>query len=449
MSESSRKTEDDLRRRAARSLVGGVSSGWSYLLDGPAYIERAEGARLYTRSGETLIDYNVGWGSLLLGHDPPALRAALTRALEDGFLFHYDSEQHIALAEKICGLVPCAERVRLVNSGTEATMHALRLARAATGKTKVLKFEGHFHGLHDSLLFSTTSSDRLGEMGPTGEISSVAGSPGVPEALQALCVTIPFNDIPALEQALIRHGEELAAVILEPIFFNAGCVSPDPGFLETLRALCTRHGVILIFDEVLTGFRVALGGAQERYGVTPDLACLGKALGCGMPAAAIVGKAEVMDRLFPLGPVDVSGTYTGKLLTVVGTLAALGELSKPGFYERLHHLQRLLVEGLRGLFDAHGVPVWIEGYGGRVGVYFGLEERPRDLRAIMAGWNAKYCERFYRATAAKGLYAFLNPLPYGPEAITLCAAHTEQDVQDTLSRVEDVLHQLPYATPTP
>lgn len=434
-----------LEQRAEDALVGGVSAGWNYLLDGPRYFREARGAHVFDTAGQRHIDYMMGWGSLLLGHDPEPLRAALLEVLQGGFLFQYETPLHVELAERIRALAPGAERVRLANSGTEATLHALRIARAATGRAKVIKFEGHFHGLHDGLLFGTDSSPRLGHGRGDGSFEPVAGSAGMPESLGELCLVLPWNSPEALERAVALHRGELAAVILEPIAFNMGCVAPDPGFLEFVRELTAREGIVLIFDEVLTGFRLAPGGAAEYLGVTPDLACYGKALGCGMPIAAVAGRRDLMATISPLGGVEVSGTNTGRILTVAGAIAALREIARPETHARLAALQDLLVRGLRTVLDRHGVPAYVEGHGGRIAVYLGLTERPRDLRAIVAGWDRAYHLECYKAARERGLYGFLNPLPYSPEAITLSTAHSRQDIEETLNVLDTVLARLPYA----
>jgi glutamate-1-semialdehyde 2,1-aminomutase len=435
-----------LRQRAEQSLVGGVASGWNHLsLIGPLYFERAHGAYLYDVDGARYIDYFLGWGSLLLGHDPSGVRAALLDVLQQGFCHEYEMESQVLLAEKICAIVPCAERVRLANSGTEATMYALRIARSRTGKNKVIKFEGHFHGLHDGLLFATDSSPRLGAVREGGEIEPVPGSSGVPGSLGEMVIVLPFNDTEAFARAVERHRADLAAVIMEPIAMNLGCIPPDRAFLDAVRRLTRQNGIILIFDEVLTGFRVALGGAQEHYGVTPDLACFGKALGCGMSIAAVAGQKEIMEEIYPPGQVQMGGTNSGRILAVAGALAALEALSRPGFYEHLHALTDRVVAGMISLTAKYGIPAHVEGIGGRIGVYFGLERPPRNMRDILDGWNqAFHNECYLKATLEKGLYGVFHPLPFCPESMTLCAAHTREDVDETLDKIEDIFKQVPY-----
>lgn len=396
--------------------------------------------------GNEYLDFFMGWGSLILGHSPKRVRDKLVEILDNGFCHEYETEFHVRLAEQICSLVPCAERVRLANSGTEATMYAIRLARSKTKKSKIIKFEGHFHGLHDALLYANDSSPRLGELREGGEIEPVAGCSGVPQALNELVIVLPFNDTEAFTRAIERHHAELAAVIMEPVALNLGCITPDPGFLETVRRLTRDKGIVLIFDEVLTGFRIALGGAQERYGVLPDLACYGKALGAGMSIAAVAGPREIMDELSPIGQVQMGGTNSGRIMAVAGALATLEELCRPGFYDRLSALTEQFVSGMKSLTSTYGIPAYVEGIGGRIGVFFGLTQRPRNMREIVAGWNQDFHKRCYLAALnEKRLYGVLHPLPYSPESITLCDAHTPEVIAETLNRIEEIFKVIPYA----
>jgi glutamate-1-semialdehyde 2,1-aminomutase len=367
--------------------------------------------------------------------------------MELGFGFQYETQTHGELAREICQSVPGAQKVRLANTGSEATLHALRVAREVTGRPKIVKFEGHFHGLNDYLLYGVDcSSPVLGERLEDGAIRPSPGSSGLPdEALGPLIIVLPFNDLDALQATFEREGDEIAGVILEPIALNIGCIAPDPGFLAALREMCDAHGALLIFDEVLTGFRVARGGAGELFGVTADLVCLGKALGCGIPVAALAGKREYMEVLTPKGEVQMAGTNTGRHMSVCGTLAALRAMAQPGFYQHLNSLNDQTIAGCRALFERYGVPAYVEGYGGRIGIFIGTEERPRNFREVVQRWNrpfhvACYREAYYR----KGLYGFLLPLSVCPEPITLSAAHTSELINETLNRLEDILKALPY-----
>lgn len=436
---------NSMRDRADRVLVGGVSASWNHLSHlGPVYFKKAEGSRITDVDGNEYIDYLIGWGSLLLGHNPPAIREAITQALEVGFGFQYESPFHVELAEKITEVVPGAEMVRLCNSGTEATMHAIRLARVVTRKNKVIKFEGHFHGQNDYLLYSVDASPHLGVIRGLGDIQPIPGSEGIPGLLEELIIPLPFNDIEAFVTAVKKHKNDLAAIILEPISLNIGCVKPIPEFLQTLRQVSEEEGIVLIFDEVLTGFRVALGGAQEYFNIIPDLACFGKAIGCGMPIAALAGKKKFMQGLVPIGKGQMSGTNTGRLITVLGTLFALRELAMPGVYEYITNLNDTFVNGFAKLMENYSIPGYVQGAGGRVGIHFGLSSQPTDYRQIIREWNGNFTVACFRKAFEKGLYGFFLPLSNCPEPITMSLAHTVEDIYETLNRVEDIFREIPY-----
>ncbi|MFD5854016.1 aspartate aminotransferase family protein [Cytobacillus pseudoceanisediminis] len=438
----------DLKNRAEGVLVGGVSASWNYFEEvGPIYFKNAEGAYLQDVDNNKYIDYLVGWGSLILGHKPEFIKNVFNEAFENGFGFQYETENHIRLAEKIIELVPGAEMVRLCNSGTEATMHAIRLARVKTNKNKVIKFEGHFHGIHDYLMYSMDSSPNMGRIKGLGDIEPVPGSGGIPGVIDQLVIPLPFNDIEAFREAVKNNKDDLAAIILEPISLNIGCIKPDKTFLEELRKISKEEGIVLIFDEVLTGFRVALGGAQELYNITPDLACFGKAMGCGMPVAALTGKKEFMEGLAPVGKGQMSGTNTGRILTVLGTLAALNELQTVNPYEHINKLNDTFIKEMQALLDTYSIPGYVDGAGGRIGIHIGLEEKPRDYRHIIKDFNHDFTlECFKKALYEKKLYGFFMPLPNAPEPVTFSAKHTLNDLYETLNRVETIFKEIPYFT---
>ncbi|WP_457786648.1 aspartate aminotransferase family protein [Geobacillus sp. Geo 8.1] len=437
---------EELRRMAEQVLVGGVSSAWNHFPEvGPIYFEKAEGNKLIDVDGNEYIDYIVGWGSLFLGHNPPVIREAINQALEIGYGFQYESKYHIELAEKITQIVPGAEMVRLCNSGTEATMHAIRLARLKTGKNKVIKFEGHFHGLHDYLLYSLDTSPHLGKIRGLGDIEPIPGSGGIPGVLDDLVIPLPFNDLEAFVHAVKLHRDDLAAIILEPFSLNIGCVKPKEGFIEAIRKISEEEGIVLIFDEVLTGFRVSLGGAQEYLGIIPDLACFGKAISGGLPLAALTGKKEFMLGLEPVGKGQMSGTNTGRLINVIGTLSVLKELEKPGVYDYITEINDLFVNEMTNLMNQYSIPGYVQGIGGRIGIHFGLREQPVDYRHIIRDWNKEFTVAcFQKALLEKGLYGFFLPLSNCPEPITMCLSHTKEDIFETLNRVESIFKEIPY-----
>ncbi|MFX0560984.1 aspartate aminotransferase family protein [Tepidibacillus infernus] len=435
-----------LKNKAEKSLVGGVSAAWNHLEEiGPIYFKEAKGSHLIDVDGNDYIDYLVGWGSLFLGHNPKMIRDAVISSFDTGFGYQYETEGHIELAEKLKKYIPSADLVRLCNSGTEATMYAIRIARSKTGKNKILKFEGHFHGLHDYLLYSMDTSPYLGEIHGPGKIDPIPGSTGIPNVIDDLIITIPFNDIEAFTEAVKHNRNDLAAVIMEPISLNIGCVKPEKEFLNTVRNLTKENDIILIFDEVLTGFRLGLGGAQEYLKIEPDISCFGKALGSGMPIAAVVGQEEFMNDLTPKGKNQMSGTNTGRNFAVYGTLAVLNELEKPGVYEHIWYLNDTFIREVTNLLNKYSIPGFVDGVGGRIGVHFGLEKQPKDYREIIANFNKEFALEVYKkAFYEKGLYGVFLPLSNTPEPITFSLAHSKQDLFETLNRIEDIFREVHY-----
>jgi len=435
-------TQDPLFKEAKKYMIGGVSAGGRFhpALKRALFLERAEGCRLYDIDGNEWIDYHSSSGAAFLGYNHPEIRSALEQALEMGFFLNFETPYHKELAALICEMVPCAEKVRLANSGTEATLAALRLARAYTGKSKILKFEGHFHGMHEFVFYNWHS--HIGEQKESGELKPIQDSAGIPSAMDDLVVVIPYNDIDLFKETLHRHGREIAAVILEPVLYNAGCIETDRGFLKEIQNITAEAGAVLIFDEVLSGFRMAKGGAQEYYGVTPDITTLAKALGCGMGIAALVGKDEIMKYLNPEGSVVVSGTYTGALVTVMGALAALKILNSPGFYDDINRKADYFYNRFNDLFKKTGVAGHLQGLGARFGLYFGCTETVRDFRAAASCYNLAAGKRFIELAVENFLYFH----DYGDSIVPMhagfTAVHTQKDFDETLERLEKILEQM-------
>src|SRR6186713_210756 len=341
---------EELFARALQKIPGGVNSpvrAFRSVGGKPLFIARGEGARIWDVDGREYIDYVGSWGPLLFGHRSPEVLAALEEALKTGTSFGAPTEREVELAELICKLVPSVEKVRLVNSGTEATMAAIRLARGFTGRERIIKFDGCYHGHGDSLLVKAGSG--VATLG-------LPDSPGVPQSLAALTTVLPFNDLEALEQEFAAHGSEIACVIVEPIVGNMGCVPPRPGYLQAMREVTSRHRALLLFDEVMTGFRVAAGGAQELYGVRPDLTTLGKVIGGGLPVGAYGGRADIMSKVAPAGPVYQAGTLSGNPLAVAAGIAALRELESTSAWGVLEDKGAFLEDGLSHVFRSVGVP---------------------------------------------------------------------------------------------
>ncbi|MEA2363819.1 MAG: glutamate-semialdehyde -aminomutase [Thermoleophilaceae bacterium] len=430
----------ELRERALRVMPGGVTAGGRFnpVLGRPYYFDHGNGARLWDVDGNEYLDYSSSNGASMLGHNHPRIAQAVRRGLAKGTMCTQETRSHVELCERLCELIPSAEKVRLSNTGTEATMAALRIARAATGRDRVLKFDGHFHGMHDYVLFNChTPPERAGDP----EIPPYPDSAGIPSGQGDLLVNIPFNDPAALTSALDRHGDELACVILEPISYNLGCVPADRDFLALLREETAKRGIVLIFDEVLSGFRMGLGGAQEHLGVEPDLSTWAKALGAGWPIAAVTGSGEVMDVLGPVGGVVVSGTYTGQLCSVMAAIEALDIMSEPGFYDRLNSIADGLYRGLESLMADSGVTGRVQGIGARFGLYFGVTEPVRNYEEATA-FDAEVNNRFLRGCVEHGLHFHDFGTKFAPMHYGTTSAHTDDDVDLTLERLADVFAAL-------
>jgi len=438
--------QDRLYERALRVFAGGVSAGGRYngSLKAPLYLREASGPWLESADGGRYLDFHNASGAAFFGFRHPRLQRAIERGVEDGFFINFETEHHVELAELLCSSIPCAEKVRLSNTGTEATLAAIRLARAFTGRDRILKFEGHFHGMHELIWYNHS---RLGEKDPagrTGEIAPVRDSAGMPGAFDELVVNVEFNDSGAFTAAVDRHGAELAAVIMEPVSFNCGCMPARKEFLDLVRRTCSERGIVLIFDEVLSGFRMSLGGAQQHYGVTPDLCTLAKALGGGFPISAVAGRSEIMDLLNPTGPVVMSGTYTGSLIPVLAAVECLKMMGEPGFYGAVGSQADLLYSGLSELFKRHSVPGHVRGLGARFGLFFGVEDPEADFRfrTIAASFDAQAHRRFTALALERGLYFLDTGYPMAPTHFGFTSAHTSGDLEMALDRLDGVFKAL-------
>jgi glutamate-1-semialdehyde 2,1-aminomutase len=427
--------------QAKKTMVGGVNAGGRYdsLWGRPFLVARGEGCRVWDIDGNEYIDFSQASGAMIHGYNHPAIRQAVLGAIETGAYCNYESEQHGELARMLCEIVPSAERVRLSNTGTEATMGALRLARAYTGKNKILKFEGHFHGMHDYTFFNWQTP--LTDADADGLIRPAADTEGIPPSLADLLIVIPFNDVEVLERTVRRYRDDLAAIILEPIAYNQGCIAAERGYLQTMRRLATENDIVLIFDEVLSGFRTGAGCAQEYLGVTPDLTTLAKALGGGMPISALVGKQEIMDRLSPVGHCVMSGTYTGHLTAVAAAIASVTLMRQPDFYPDLWRVATYLYDELNHIFERSSIPGHVQGIGARFGWYFGSKEPITNLREA-SHFDPDLTERFLLAARDQGLYFHhygtrLAPMHYGTSS-----ALTVADVDWSLDRIETVFRKL-------
>lgn len=423
---------ETLYAAAQAVLPGGVTASFrvNRATGRPFYVARGDGPYVYDLDGRQYVDMCISHGASLLGHNHPSLKAAVAQALDLGIICSYENEHQTMLAQQICELVPCAEMVRFAGSGTETVMHALRLARTATGREKIIKFEGHFHGYSDALNYSV--SPPLAAAGPVEAPHAYPESAGMPGHNRDQLIIVPFNDIAGLEIAFAVHGKEVAALVMEPINYDQGCILPQPGFVQRCRELCDQHGALLFFDEVLTAFRMAPGGAQEYLGVTPDLCVLGKALGAGMPMSAIAGTRTVMQHLKPLGASEMSGTYLAHLTGVLAATAALTEYRRPGFYERLDAVGEHFYSGLQALIDRSGVPVRVQHLGPRFGLYFGVLEEVINYRQA-AQKNRAMELTFIKGCIERGVY--FHPSPHHG----FSAAHTEAEMDRVLVAAEGAL----------
>jgi glutamate-1-semialdehyde 2,1-aminomutase len=411
-------------QRSLRYLAGGVDSpvrAFRAVGGEPVVIARGEGPYVYDVDGNRYIDYVCSWGPLILGHAHPAVVEAVRRAAERGTSYGAPTEAEADLAQLIVEAMPSIELLRFVNSGTEATMSALRLARAFTGRDKIVKFEGCYHGHADGLLVQAGSG--VATLG-------LPDSPGVPASYAQETLVARFNDVPSVEALFDRQGDAIAAVIVEPVAGNMGVVPPQPGFLEALREITRRAGALLVFDEVITGFRVAYGGAQSLYGITPDLTCLGKIIGGGLPVGAYGGRREVMQMLAPNGPVYQAGTLSGNPLAMAAGVATLRELQPPGFYERLDALSAKLVESVARAAKSAGVSLWLNRVGSMRTPFF--VDAPVTDYASARRSDTKLYARFFHAMLERGVY--LAPSQF--ETVFISSAHTEREIADTVTAAE-------------
>lgn len=430
---------EDLYDRARQVLPGGICATARYnaALQRPFFISRGDGALVYDLDGKEYIDMCISHGASLLGHNHPQLKQAIMQALDMGIICAYETPHHTDLAQRLSEIIPCADMSRFSGSGTETIMHAVRLARTATGRQKILKIEGHFHGYADEVNFSWAPP--LDKAGAPDAPKPYPQSSGIPPALANDMLIIPYNDTDALKRAFEQHHDELAVLILEPINYDAGCLLPIEGYVETCRQLCDDYGVILFFDEVLTAFRMALGGAQEYLGVVPDLCVLGKAFGAGTPISSISGKRDIMSHMRPLGESEHSGTYLAHLTTVLPALAALDIYSQPGFYDELNGKAHRFYEGFQSLIDASGLPIRIQYCGPRFGMHFGKDHELKDYRDTV-GRNVEQENVFIRACIERGVY-FHTALHHGFSAV-----HTDDDLGRVLDVIEQALQQVKLST---
>lgn len=417
---------ETLFAHAQKVIPGGVNSpvrAFNGVGGTPVFIDKAQGAYIFDTDGKQYIDYVGSWGPMILGHNHPAILSAVQKTAEKGLSFGAPTPLEIDLAELVCQLVPSIEMVRMVSSGTEATMSAIRLARGYTQRDKIIKFEGCYHGHSDSLLVKAGSGAlTLGQ----------PSSPGVPADFAKHTLTCEYNNIASVKHAFEQYPQDIACVIIEPVAGNMNCIPPKAGFLQQLRELCDQYGALLIIDEVMTGFRVALGGAQQYYGVIPDLTTLGKVIGGGMPVGAFGGKKEIMQYIAPTGPVYQAGTLSGNPIAMAAGLTCLTELKKAGNEQRLAQLTEKLAQGLKALADKHGIPFVVNYVGGMFGIFFTDQTEVSSYQQVMQ-CDAEKFKQFFHKMLEQGVY--LAPSAY--EAGFMSLAHSEEDIERTLQAADN------------
>lgn len=422
---------EDFFEQAKRFIPGGVNSpvrAFGSVGGAPRFIARAEGPYIYDETGERYIDYIGSWGPMIAGHSHPRVLQAVHAVIDHGLSFGAPTTLETRVAEKVISMMPSIELLRMVNSGTEATMSAIRLARAFTGRDRIIKFEGGYHGHSDSLLVKAGS----------GALTfGVPSSPGVPAALAEYTLTLPYNDADAARAAFAEAGDNIAAVIVEPVAGNMNCVPPLPGFLESLRELCSAHGSVLIFDEVMTGFRVASGGGQQLYGITPDLTTLGKIIGGGLPVGAFGGRRDIMEQVAPSGPVYQAGTLSGNPVAMAAGLATLEVISEPGFHTRLAASTDRLVTGLRDAAEQSDVAFTTNHVCGMFGLFFSGEPAISRHEQVVAADHERFA-RFFHAMLNEGIY--LAPSAF--EAGFVSGAHDDAIIDTTVAAATRVFAQL-------
>ncbi|MCD6415987.1 MAG: aspartate aminotransferase family protein [Planctomycetes bacterium] len=431
-------TTSSLYERARRVIPGGVCSATrlNRALGFPFFASRGEGSRVWDVEGREFVDMCCSHGAALLGHGHPAVGEAVRKAISLGTLCSFETEYHEALARKVCEVIPCAERVRFCSSGSEATLHLIRACRAYTGRDKIIRFEGNFHGYHELIY--------IGGAPPPPALARNRAHPyvesaGIPDQFAKLIIPIPYNDPEALRGAIADHGDEVALVILEPVVFNCACIKPQPGYLELLRELTQDAGIVLFYDEILSSFKKSIGGVQQDMGVTPDVCTIGKALGGGLPLSAFCGKAEIMDMYRPAGPVQHSGTFNAHLTAVLAGLAFLEEAQKPGFYSHLRELEAQLHAGINRIIEDHDLNMIVPHHGARFDILLGRREPALRYEDTFCH-SKETLLKIIKACWQRGVYFH----DYGgiPAHHGYSVQHTREDIEKVLSVLEDVLAPL-------
>lgn len=429
----------NLYQAATEYLAGGASAGQRYneILGSPLYIDHADGCRLYDIEGNAYMDYHGGSGAAMFGHNHPRIKEAVLKSIDRGFFMNYDSLDTLELAKLTRQLFPSCEKIRLANTGSEATQGAIRLARGYTGREKVIKFEGHFHGMHESIWFNHNS---LCNVDQYGEVKTAPDSPGFASQAADSVINVLFNNIDALEHAVKKYKGQIACLIMEPISFNCGCLEAHKEYLKKVREITAREKIVLIFDEVICGLRMRPGSAQRYYDIYPDLTTTAKAIAGGLPIALIGGKADIMDYFSPFGKVIMSGTYTGSLMPVMAAVECMKMALEPGFYDHFDEIGAKLFHGMNDLFKKHNLKGHVRGKGARWAIYFGVENPEDDFnfRTIAGEFDRDMDRKFVREAVKRGLWFHDTSTDITPAHRALTTAHTMQDIDETLEKADDI-----------
>jgi len=432
-----------LFEKAKNYYVGGVDAANRYhgIMGTTLYLDHADGSRMYDVDGNVYLDFHTSAGAALFGYNHPRLMEAARKVIDRGAFMNYNTEEHVILGELMQKMFPCAERIRLSNTGTEVTQAAVRLARGYTGRDICVRMEGHFHGMNELVWYNHNNK---GEQDELGEVETIPDTAGVPEAFRSLVKNVEFNDIGQLERLCERYKDQIACIIMEPISFNCGCYPARKKYLEDVRALCDREGIVLIFDEVICGLRMRPGSAQAYYGVTPDLATFAKAIGGTFPMAALCGKKKIMDCLAPIGKVGMSGTYTGSLLGVAASVECFRMAMEPDFYDQIEHKAEILYGGINDLFKKHGMPGHCRGLGARFAIYFGVEDPEADYnwRTAQSVYNLAQARAFVAEALKEGMY-FVDPGrgPVPPHC-GFSIQHSDEDLYEALEKMDRIFAKI-------
>lgn len=433
----------DIYKMACQYMAGGVSAGQRYnaTMGTPLYIDHADGCRLYDVEGKEYIDFHGGSGAAMFGHNHPRIRKAIMKSIERGFFMNYETPDMIELARLTKELFPSCEKIRLANTGSEATQGAIRLARGYTGKQLVIKFDGHFHGMHESIWFNHSYVNKMDEF---GEVVTVPDSEGFAEEAKNSVINVTFNNIEALEHVVKKYKGQIACLIMEPISFNCGCLECTADYLSQVRELCDREEIVLIFDEVICGLRMRPGSAQRYFNVYPDLTTTAKAIGGGLPIALIGGRTDIMDCFSPFGHVVMSGTYTGSLMPVLASIECMKMALEPGFYDHFDALSEKLWKGMDDLFAKYGIPGHIRGIGARFAIYFGIEDPEVDFsfNNVAEQFDRDMDRKFVTMAVENGLWFHDTSSDITPAHRALMTAHTLSDMNIALEKIESIFKKL-------